>query len=499
MDTIKPDQYITDSPIEQNNPILPDQGKHDGSTHTEIIHESENDQVDVTYKGESIAENQHENKDQRPVDIIYAEKTKSGSVESGQTTIGTNQGSGEVKYNTPPGKISTVAEWGQVPFVGDVIGLATSAFNKVTDDVKSLLTDKRYQVYTACQLITELLKDKIYGSGGMSPTQAIQYLNMLKGAIPSAGDVAVAAVKAAAGLLTGKGFKFDLEFGPINSPERGSTVHGLDTQYKNQKRLKEQATVAINQFYEAIEASGGYTGLDDRTSDKKQFYDEFKKVLYTQDQSDILDVPENLEQKVLNYWDDDGNYYLAPLQGYKTIAGFSLDSSHLWDISIRRYTDEGSCYVPPPPSAESPTAAGWIPALSYDFDDFRSESKQVDSPIGYDGFKFPQSRNKSCTLSMMILDNQFGHWNEWLRQIGRLTASNADSFVAPYKCLCYELDLYILDVGAHVRYLRKLIVMLDDPEIKYTGEEDPSVVTYNINWRIVGELSTSRDAQTKKW
>lgn len=461
-----------------------------------------------------IHADEHELTKVKPLDEIYAENAKVGSVDPGQTQMSTNQHNGEVKYTTPPGKVSTVAEWGQVPFVGDVIGLATSAFNNVKDELGAILHDKRYQVYLACQALDMLMTDRVYGTGMMSPTQAIQYVNMLKNQWTSQlGSKAIALIK---NLLLGGGVdksigKFHIDDNVTGSPKRGLPTDALDG-----KAGKYTLGMLPNPYEDAIlinpdDPSHKTTrSVQSKTSgmDMSAFLNEYEKVIYGKQlginrhhsKSQDTQAP---EEKELKYWDDDGKTYDAPLKGYKTIAGFSLDSSHLWDISFKRYTEEGAipCYVPPPPSVgvNQKDEAGWVPALSYDFDDFRVESKSTESPLGYEGFKFPQSRNKPMTFSMQILDNQFGQWGEWLRQIGRLTASNADSFVAPYKCLCYEMDLYILDVGSHIRYLRKLIVSLDDPENKYTGEEDPAVVTYNTNWRIVGELSSSKDAQTKKW
>jgi hypothetical protein len=461
-----------------------------------------------------IHADEHELTKVKPLDEIYAENAKVGSVDPGQTQMSTNQHAGEVKYTTPPGKVSTVAEWGQVPFVGDVIGLATSAFNNVKDELGAILHDKRYQVYLACQALDMLMTDRVYGTGMMSPTQAIQYVNMLKNQWTSQlGSKAIALIK---NLLLGGGVdksigKFHIDDNVTGSPKRGLPTDALDG-----KAGKYTLGMLPNPYEDAIlinpdDPSHKTTrSVQSKTSgmDMSAFLNEYEKVIYGKQlginrhhsKSQDTQAP---EEKELKYWDDDGKTYDAPLKGYKTIAGFSLDSSHLWDISFKRYTEEGAipCYVPPPPSVgvNQKDEAGWVPALSYDFDDFRVESKSTESPLGYEGFKFPQSRNKPMTFSMQILDNQFGQWGEWLRQIGRLTASNADSFVAPYKCLCYEMDLYILDVGSHIRYLRKLIVSLDDPENKYTGEEDPAVVTYNTNWRIVGELSSSKDAQTKKW
>lgn len=361
---------------------------------------------------------------------------------------------GEVRYDNTTTKRSTVAEWGQVPFVGDVIGLATGAYNKIADTIDAVLHDKRYQVYLACEALGNLMQDKIYGTGSMSPTQALQYLNMMR-LYAERGITVGALANAVKSLLKGQKPKF--KFGPLNLADM---TGDNDTQEWN---------------YGAELAKGAVTGVED-----------------------------------IYYYRKDGTWK-APLQGYKDIAGFSLDSSHLWDLSIQRNKDgnDGYCVVPPTPSSSLGMYAdhfepGWVPALSYDFTDIKAEDKDIDMPKGYSNMKIVNNLTKIGDFSMMLVDNQLGEWGEWLRIISKISGSLQDSYATPYKHLTYVFTLYVLDRGSvqnraqiHARYVRRMICKLVDYEVRLTGEEDPQIVTYNTNWQVLGELDDQKEAQEK--
>lgn len=428
----------------ENELIASDQGE--GKTENELLRIKDENRIDEQYKSHSPKKG---TQFQIAPDVAGDVDTP---LDNKQNIIASK--GGEVRYDNTVTKRSTVAEWGQVPFVGDVIGLATGAFNKIADTIDAVLHDKRYQVYLACEALGTLMQDKIYGTGSMSPTQALQYLNMMR-LYAERGLTVGALANAVKSLLKGQKPKF--KFGPLNLADM---TGDNDTQEWN---------------YGAELSKGATTGVED-----------------------------------IYYYRKDGTWK-APLQGYKDIAGFSLDSSHLWDLSIQRNKDgnDGYCVVPPTPSSSLGMYAdhfepGWVPALSYEFTDIKAEDKDIDMPKGYSNMKIVNNLTKIGDFSMMIVDNQLGEWGEWLRIISKLSGSLQDSYATPYKHLTYVFTLYVLDRGSvqnraqvHARYVRKMICRLVDYEVRYTGEEDPQIVTYSTNWQVLGESDDQKEAQEK--
>lgn len=402
---------------------------------------------------------------------------------------------------------TTRGDWSQVPFVGDVVGLATSAYNGVVDDVNALLKDKRYQVYLATQALGDILVDKIYGTGMMSPTQMLAFANKLKNTF-TVKNAAEALIGGLVSLIKGKGFHFDI--GPINIPKRGLPIDQLDGPliYKLATRMGgDNANVTRFKMEMDKLVMDDPPSINNPTALKKlqsnyietitsEFYKEFKKVVLDPVKDD---GSYSLETKVenLQYWDGTNmaatNKYDAPFKGRKSIMGFSLDSSHLWDIALFPYKGEengNKTELPNTPTQNKDDGSdAWIPAISYSFSDYKMESKNIPAALGFSEMSIPLMRTNTQDFNMMVIDDQYGHWCDYFHKVSKATASVDGLEVVPYKNVTFQLNLFILDVGAHIRYYRKLLVVLKDWEKQHTGEEDPAIVTYNLNFQIVGEIT----------
>lgn len=494
LDELRPDHLTTDDPIDEVTLMK-------GST-TELSEESETDLIrldeveEVESETDLIVKTKRDSSTESEVKVIK-NLTEDSLYSDSEIDKVNSPSNGRIKGQNPG--------WSQVPYVSNVIGLTNRAVNDLTKDLNSLLLDKRYQVYLGTQALGKVMMDKIHGSKyqSLSPSQILNYLNRLS-SVTTASNVIEETASMVGGMISGEGMKFNI--GPIPNPKFRdvvldhplSNVEDKTAAFELLNRGKELDRVRFEMNgpsnaksgYTIEERSGfpeGYTKSDGTKESLDKFYSEYRKVVFTEDSYDR----KSISDKVISYWDDDGNTYTAPLQGYKSLAGFSLDSGHLWDISLKPYEGDSNgnlTYLPP-----TPTNNSWVPAISYEFTDFKNSNKEVDLGMAYDSISIPEGRKRGTEFGTIFVDDQFGNWFKYFREVSKLTSSVKGGLVLPYKNVTFELCLYILDPGAHIRYLRRLLVVLNDFSAKHSGEEDPSLVTFNMDWSIVGELQVEDD------
>lgn len=559
-------------------------GEVGDSTHeTEVI--AEGTQGDSEHSTEIIAEGtsgptEHvtemiqvgsKSEDTHTTDRIKPDLNESDApIEVFNPIAGTQNGQVAVEYDTADEDFRTrvskgIAAATQIPFVGSVTSLIGNTLNDLASDVKSLIFDKRYQVYLACQLAGTLLRDKVYGMGfPTNPTQMVAYLAKLKMSVGLGGSM----VSAGVGMLAGL-FKWNKSGGSIDAPAgmqeanmdrvggamaRPSTHIGLDDLKgkldEHYEKLQKDKDRRVSPKYKDIALGAanrtdpGYYPTDqlaDRSipsyKDAQMFYDEFAKIVYgnssvkpslTDHQNQGKSIKDHQASKIenldLKYWAPGGNWVAtSPFKGRKSLAGFSLDSTHLWDVCLKPYVgpeNGNTTFLPTPgkkPYAYDPVTfdplcywdaeaevggpssikgSCWLPAISYSMEYRGMESKDFEMSLGNDPLRVAISEKLPSRFTMTLVDDQYGTWSKYFYVVSKRMTATKGLLVAPYKNLTYQLNLFILDPAARIRWHRILLVTLD-PEYstEFAGEEDASVVTLQINFQVVGEIEQEEDPE----
>lgn len=333
-----------------------------------------------------------------------------------------------------------------IPFLDSVVSAASSiagSIGNLANDIKSLVSDPRYLIYTA--LLQAYKPSKISGFGTQS------FLGKVTEGISNI----------------------------VSAANQMDSVSSLISAIKGDDP---QSGVEPNQRFQPQSLGSGNAA---------KFYTEFQKLNYG---DEYYKTPKfkNFSEKNLTYWSDKYGDLTAPFQGYKNIYGFSLDSSHLWDISIQPYLgseNNNTTYLDNPPGEPVNGTEYFIPALDYNLSDAEVRTENIPTSQGTPGISIPMFYSRMNSLNMTITDNEMGQWYEYFRTQSLKLANPTSMCAAPYKHTVYQINIYVLNPGANIRYLRKLLCILDGHRMELVGTRDPAVVNYALPFNVVGELA----------
>ena len=180
----------------------------------------------------------------------------------------------------------------------------------------------------------------------------------------------------------------------------------------------------------------------------------------------------------------------------KNLMDIELWGTHLWDMALKKYN------LPNVPSEyagisapDPPTVGGFVPATTFTI----NESKVSPSTIpmfGSSKLDIPSELvlNKVITISMIdqMISDENGvrkrGWYDYLRDYMRLLVRD-DFKVIPYKNICTEIHIYILDFDKTTLFTKKYLGILLSPNIDITGTSDSAPNELTLTYSIVGELS----------
>lgn len=390
---------------------------------------------------------------------------------------------------------------GEIPGFSSALSLATDAaqfYNRIQDALK----DPRYAIYS----VVNVLNPKSPKIAGFTiPQGMLDVKDRLDNGVADALDSVIGNKRY--GVLTPRG--------PVNTSEEQQIPERYTRDrtgiYNIQAEKLEKSKDLEAELLNAVNSSKLLEGVNGVDRDPNPVTVKSSKAM--REVYEKLMASKSWETVDLSYFYKDGDTVgslKAPFQGVKTLSGFSLDSSHLWDILMYPYTDSSGSFLSDyfkPSDPTNPTdslsskyyaateipelEAGvkpiWVPALNYEYSDwtYKTDSKSLGIGVNQPVLAGVDFNNE---FSMTILDDEESSMFRLFKNIAGRSINLVELGVAPYKQVSLVIELFILMPGARIKFHRKLIAILSKFDSVHTGTEDPAVLLYNVNFTIVGEL-----------
>lgn len=362
-----------------------------------------------------------------------------------------------------------------IPFLDSALMQVSTRYDDIAKDVDALMTDPRYAIYKGIAKLSG--SKKIHG---FSAKDSVVH-KLTSGVLKLIDPIPEKLSREFKSTLASKIpiIKESLEDTYLESRDKSSNQDKLNTQ-KIANLSESQINIIENKDLQIK------IGLDrgGRGTELSVFYNEYEKIL-------------NKDAEVI-YWDSD-HEITAPFQGRKSLEGFSLDSQHLWDISLEVFNDESEGVIsvlPPVPTPYGKTP--WVPFLEWTFKDKTYSGFEIPLPMDLGNLSIPFNISKQLNITTTVVDDQFGTWFRYFKDCMKCSVNPDKMIAAPYKNTTFLFTLYILNPGLQLRYIRKLLVLIDSFEESYEGTEDPAVYTFPLGFKIVGELEDDKSIQPLK-
>lgn len=192
--------------------------------------------------------------------------------------------------------------------------------------------------------------------------------------------------------------------------------------------------------------------------------------------------------------------YTFPFKGAKSIWGsdrpsghstkednsrFELDSTDLWDISLEPYENENENIEAFAPDLSSKYEE-WIPCIGYELTDTSIGSKELDMIEG-SSISIPTNKIFSKSINLTLLEDSAKTFYYYKKQyINRIVRD--DYSVMPYKNVCTKITIYRFDPSRQRVYRKVFLGVPRDWSLSNSATSDPSEITIDLEFSIVGEL-----------
>ena len=209
----------------------------------------------------------------------------------------------------------------------------------------------------------------------------------------------------------------------------------------------------------------------------------------------VIDNPSRVFNR--NYSDEaEALSDLFPFSGRKNLVGFVLDADYLWDIQIAPYVHNvGGTVTPALPTRYNE----WLPAVSYTLDDNRIKTEDI-AMYGESNIDVPAERVYNKSIRISVIDDENKTFYRYRAQYLEAIATR-DGFACPYKNCCTQITLYVFRNDRRV-LLKKVYlgILLDNLNTNLTGQSGAtSNITYDLNYRIVGEITDSPEKDLEQY
>lgn len=196
--------------------------------------------------------------------------------------------------------------------------------------------------------------------------------------------------------------------------------------------------------------------------------------------------------------------------GYKDLAGFSLDSSHLWGMTIEPYEFPGyyKSLAPPLPKYIVPTWTlspsgndytcndsiidfGTLPPVtSYSLNIGTSMEKDITLYNG-SSIKIPVGFSYNYSLTVTFADDQHASMKNYMMYYYNTIFRPEEGLMAPYELCSFLITITSFKPGLKVKNQLKLICVPVGYSVSQGGDFNPSNETVQVGFSVVGMKTSS--------
>lgn len=201
--------------------------------------------------------------------------------------------------------------------------------------------------------------------------------------------------------------------------------------------------------------------------------------------------------------------------GYKDLSGFSLDSSHLWGITIEPYEFDGyykslapqlpGYYVPVWSLDPSTNRFVWNekflyygtnpPIVSYSLNIGTSMEKDISLYNG-SSIKIPMGFSFNYSLTLNFVDDQHSSIKNYMNYYFNCIHRPTEGLMAPYELCSFLITITSFKPGLKVKNMLRLICVPVGYSVSQCGEGNPSMENITVGFSVVG-MKTSQNWEAK--
>lgn len=201
--------------------------------------------------------------------------------------------------------------------------------------------------------------------------------------------------------------------------------------------------------------------------------------------------------------------------GRKNLIGFSVDSTHSWEIKLEPY-DNGPNTITPDfptvyhesdPSKVMTDFKNWLPIVSYDYTVGKIKTQEI-KLFNESSLTLPIGITYDHTIKISMIDDMNKTLDKYFNHYLNRIYNPITHAVTPYKNACFLLTLYVLRPDKKINLKFPLICILQEKELSYSGTEAAEHTSLDLTFTIVGVVSKyeqesfskdGRSAQSFNW